>query len=198
MESVANYLCRSREVIDETIKRSDLVQVDVAARMISKAAISRLPIMVCGNGGSASDAMHIAGELVGRFRRERGPIHCVALTSDSVILTAWANDYDFEGVFARQVQAYGRQGGILIGLSTSGNSGNVVRAFEVAASLEIATIAMTGEGGGKLADLADVLIAVPSTTTALIQQVHICLYHYICERVEEAVSETDIGPISKA
>ncbi len=133
--------------------------------------------------------MHIAGELVGRFLRERKAINCICLTSNSAVITAWSNDYGFESVFARQVEAYGKAGGVLLGISTSGNSENVVRAFRSPAQ-SMTTVALTGEGGGKLAALSDILIDVPSRRTPIIQQLHICIYHYICERIEMALSET--------
>ena len=128
--------------------------------------------------------MHITGELVGRFLKERRGLKAICLSSNPSVLTAWANDYSYETVFSRQVEAYGEAGGVLLGISTSGNSPNVVEAFRLARAMGLSTVAMTGEGGGRLADLSDVLLAVPSKHTPLIQQVHICLYHYLCERVE--------------
>jgi D-sedoheptulose 7-phosphate isomerase len=144
---------------------------------------------VCGNGGSASDAMHIAGELVGRFLKERKAIDCICLSSNTAVLTAWANDYAYDTVFARQVEAHGRNGGVLLGISTSGNSPNVVRAFEAARALGVRTVALTGRGGGKLAPLSDVLIDVPSRHTPIVQQLHVCIYHYVCEQIEARFAE---------
>ena len=151
---------------------------------ITAALGANRPLLVCGNGGSASDAQHITGELVGRFLKERRGLKAICLSSNAAVLTAWANDYSYESVFARQVEAYAEEGGVLLGLSTSGNSPNVVAAFEAARARGMATVAMTGEGGGRLAGLSDVLLAVPSRHTPLIQQVHICLYHYLCEEIE--------------
>jgi D-sedoheptulose 7-phosphate isomerase len=159
-------------------------RVDEAAERIATALSARLPLLVCGNGGSAADAEHITGELVGRFLKERRALKCVCLSSSTATLTAWANDYDYETVFARQVEAYGERGGVLLGLSTSGNSANVVTAFAAARRLGMTTVAMTGEGGGRLRELSDVLIDVPSRRTPDIQQVHVVLYHYLCEAVE--------------
>jgi D-sedoheptulose 7-phosphate isomerase len=130
--------------------------------------------------------MHITGELVGRFLKERKAINCICLSSNTAMLTAWANDYFYDTVFAPQVEAYGRAGGALIGISTSGNSANVVCAFERACPVGVKTIELTGEGGGKIAALSDALIDVPSRRTPIIQQLHICIYHYICERIEAA------------
>jgi D-sedoheptulose 7-phosphate isomerase len=145
------------------------------------------PLLVCGNGGSAADAMHIAGELVGRYLRERRALNVVCLSSNPSVLTAWANDYSYDTVFARQVEAYGREGGVLLGISTSGNSENVVRALEAAHVAGMRTIGLTGQGGGKMAPLCDILLDVPSRITPEIQQVHICLYHFICEQIEARV-----------
>lgn len=147
------------------------------------------PVLVCGNGGSAADAMHITGELVGRFLLERRALNVICLASNPAVLTAWANDYSYETIFSRQVEAYGQPGAVLIGISTSGNSKNVIAAFQRARSLSMKTIALTGEGGGQLAPLTDYLFAVPSRSTPLIQQAHICLYHYLCGAIEQALAE---------
>ena len=155
---------------------------------IVKALSSGQSLLVCGNGGSAADAMHITGELVARFLKERRAFRAICLSDNPVVLTAWSNDYSYETVFARQVEAYGGAGAVLIGLSTSGTSKNVVAAFEQARKLGMSTIAFTGEGGGALAPLSDFLLAAPSRHTPLIQQVHLCLYHYLCEHVERRLA----------
>lgn len=142
------------------------------------------PVLVCGNGGSAADAQHIAGELVGKFLKERRALNVRALTTDTSVLTAWANDVAYDTVFERQVEAYGQPGGVLWAISTSGNSRNVLTAAVKARSLGLSVVAMTGSGGGKLGPLADILLSVPSTLTPRIQEMHIMLYHYICERIE--------------
>lgn len=160
-----------------------------ATEITASALAKGLPVLVCGNGGSASDAMHIAGELVGRFRRERRGFNVIALSANPAVLTAWANDYDYRSVFARQVEAHGRRGGVLLGISTSGNSGNVVAALRVARETGMSTIGMTGQGGGAMTELCDVLLAVPSRVTPHIQEGHICLYHHLCDRIEEAITE---------
>jgi D-sedoheptulose 7-phosphate isomerase len=141
-------------------------------------------ILWCGNGGSAADSQHLAAEIVGRFRRERRGLPSLALTTDTSILTAVANDYGYEAVFSRQVEALGVTGDLLVGLSTSGNSDNVVAAFEVARSQGLATVAFTGAGGGRMADLADHLFAVSSQDTARIQEVHILAGHMLCDWIE--------------
>ena len=146
------------------------------------------PLLVCGNGGSACDAMHLTGELVGRFLLDRRPLNAICLTSNSAVLTAWANDQSYDTVFSRQTEAYGQPGGVLLGISTSGTSKNVLAAFQQARSMGMHTIALTGEGGGTLAPLSDFLFAVPSRSTPLIQQVHICLYHYFCGEIERQLA----------
>ena len=152
------------------------------------------PLLVCGNGGSACDAMHLTGELVGRFLLERRPLNAICLTSNSALLTAWANDYSYDTVFSRQTEAYGREGGVLLGISTSGTSKNVVTAFQQARAMGMHTVALTGEGGGALAPLSDFLFAVPSGSTPLIQQVHLCLYHYFCGEIERQLAGTAKEP----
>ena len=178
------YLDRSIDVLRQLRDSGADDRVEEAVSRVATALGAGRPLLVCGNGGSAADAQHITGELVGRFLKERRGLKAICLSSNAAVLTAWANDYDYETVFSRQVEAYGEPGGVLLGISTSGNSGNVVKAFEAARAHGLATIALTGEGGGKLAALADVLLDVPSRHTPLIQQAHICLYHFLCEQVE--------------
>nr|WP_246024708.1 SIS domain-containing protein [Azospirillum ramasamyi] len=162
----------------------DPARVEAAIAAVTAALGANKALLVCGNGGSASDAQHITGELVGRFLKERRGLKAICLSSNPAVLTAWSNDYSYDTVFSRQTEAYGEPGGVILGISTSGNSRNVVAAFEVAKSLGMTTIALTGEGGGKMAAASDILLDVPSRSTPLIQQVHICLYHYLCEQVE--------------
>ncbi len=163
------------------------VEVDRACELLVGALSKRLPVLVCGNGGSSSDAQHIAGELVGRFLVERAACNVIALSANTSVLTAWSNDYEYETVFSRQVEAHGQEGGVLWAISTSGNSKNVIRSIEVAKSMGIKTIGMTGAGGGKMANICDVLISVPTNLTPRIQELHIVLYHFICEQVEQAL-----------
>lgn len=181
---LSRYLDESIAVLQRTQEALDTTIVETAVARIADALGSGKPLLVCGNGGSASDAQHITGELVGRFLKERRGLNAICLSSNPAVLTAWANDYSYETVFSRQVEAYGQPGGVLLGLSTSGNSPNVVAAFTAARAMGMTTVAMTGEGGGRLRVLSDLLIDVPSRHTPLIQQAHICLYHYICEHVE--------------
>jgi D-sedoheptulose 7-phosphate isomerase len=146
-------------------------------------------VLLFGNGGSAADAQHVAGELVGRFLKERRGLSAVALTADASVLTSLANDYGYEHVFSRQVQALGRAGDVAIGISTSGNSANVLAGLRAARQAGMTTIAMTGAGGGACADLADILLAVPETHTPRIQQAQQVIYHVICEMVERDAAQ---------
>lgn len=158
--------------------------VDRTVALLTQALRADRCVLVCGNGGSMADAQHIAGELAARFLKERRGLKCIALGTNAAFLTAWSNDYDYASALAREVDAVGEDGGVLVALSTSGNSGNVVAAAEAARAKGMTVVAMTGEGGGRLASLADVLLAVPSRSTPRIQEGHIVLYHYICEAVE--------------
>ncbi len=142
-------------------------------------------VLVFGNGGSAADAQHFAGELVGRFTKEGPPIPALALTTDSSIMTAVGNDYGYEHIFKRQVEAHARPADIAVGISTSGNSKNVLEAMKVAKSRGLLTVGMTGEGGGQLAALVDHLFAAPSKETPRIQEVHHLMNHILCELLEE-------------
>jgi phosphoheptose isomerase len=146
-------------------------------------------VMFCGNGGSAADSQHLAAEFTSLLRQEypRPGLAAVALTTDTSFLTANANDFGFEGVFARLTQALGRKGDTLVGISTSGNSRNVVRAFEQARAMGIGTVAFTGIGGGRMAELADVVLSVPSNKVQHIQETHIALGHLLCQLVEESL-----------
>jgi D-sedoheptulose 7-phosphate isomerase len=141
-------------------------------------------VLACGNGGSAADAQHFAAELVGRFERERPAMAAIALTTDSSIVTAVANDYDFARVFARQVEALGRPGDVLLGISTSGGSANVLAAFEAAKAAGLTTVALTGRDGGTVGRAADIHINVPAASTARVQEVHRTLLHAVCALIE--------------
>ena len=142
-------------------------------------------ILICGNGGSAAEAQHFSGELVGRYKTERQPLPAIALSTDSSIVTCIGNDYGYEQVFARQVLAYGQAGDVLIGLTTSGKSANVLRAFEAAQSRGVVTIALTGEAG-LIGVEADYLLAIPSRVTARIQEEHLAIIHVWCDVIDAA------------
>jgi D-sedoheptulose 7-phosphate isomerase len=147
-------------------------------------------ILACGNGGSAGDAQHFAAELVGRFERERFPLPAISLSTDTSIITAVGNDYSFNEIFSKQVQAFGQAGDILLAISTSGNSGNVLAAVEAALEREMRVVALTGKDGGKLGQLlteADVHINVQHARTARIQEVHLVAIHSICDGIDVAL-----------
>jgi phosphoheptose isomerase len=182
-----------RELFEESIdaKRRSLVLADAvadSARILIEALKGGHKILVCGNGGSAADAQHFAGELVGRFEKERVALPCMALTTDSSILTAWSNDYSYETVFSRQVSALGSAGDVLVGISTSGNAPNVLAAMQEAERKRMKRIVLTGRDGGTLRTLPRVCqVIVPSDRTARIQEVHITIIHIWSRLIEDAL-----------
>jgi len=184
-DNLTDYLADAMESLRLTREHKLDQRVESAIAAIVKPLRARLPLLVCGNGGSAADALHITGELVGRFAKERKGLNVIALTANPAVLTAWPNDYDFESVFARQVESHGVPGAVLLGISTSGNSKNVISAFRTAKEMGMTTIALTGQNGGQLAPWSDILLDVPLRSTPRIQEAHICLYHFICQQVEE-------------
>jgi D-sedoheptulose 7-phosphate isomerase len=174
-----------------------LAAVDALAPLVARAAelmteclLNDGKLLACGNGGSAADAQHFAAEMVGRFERERPELPAIALTTDTSILTAVANDYDFAQVFAKQVRALGRAGDVLLAISTSGNSGNVVAAIAAAHDREMRIVALTGKGGGRIGELLapeDVHICVPHSTTTRIQEVHLLTIHCLCDAIDSSL-----------
>jgi len=191
MIALDRWLSEAQELLAATRALGLDAAMDRAVRVTAQALSVGRPLLVCGNGGSAADAQHIVGEMVGRFLRERRALKAICLSSNPAVLTAWSNDYSYDTVFSRQVEAYAEPGGVLLGLSTSGNSRNVVLALEAARARGMATIGLTGEGGGAMAPLCDHLFAVPSRFTPAVQQVHLCLYHYFCAAVEAALAAGD-------
>ncbi|SOD67713.1 D-sedoheptulose 7-phosphate isomerase [Alysiella filiformis DSM 16848] len=183
---------------DESIKVKQLAQ-EVLSEATAEAALLMFnalandgKILACGNGGSAADAQHFAAEMTGRFERERMELAAIALTTDTSALTAIGNDYGFEHVFSKQVRALGRAGDVLIGISTSGNSGNIIEAIQAAHERDMRVIAFTGRDGGKIAAMlhdGDVLLNVPYPRTARIQEVHILLIHAICDAIDTMLLE---------
>lgn len=185
---IKNIIAASVAAKQRTLENEDL-QKNVA--QISKAMIEAFKadkkVLFCGNGGSAADAQHLAAELSGRFYFDRPPLYAEALHVNTSYLTAVGNDYSYQEIFARMVQAAGKKGDILVGISTSGNSPNVIRAIEVAKQNGMIVVGMTGETGGKMKDLCDFLLNVPSKDTPRIQEIHILLGHIICELVEKEI-----------
>ena len=164
-------------------------EVSNAVDMIYSSLIAGGQLLLAGNGGSAADAQHIAAELTGRFLRERPPIRAIALHANTSSLTAIGNDYGFERVFARELAALARLGDVLLAISTSGNSANVLRAIEEARQCKVAVIGLTGESGGQMRAACDLCLCVPSKSTARIQEMHITIGHAICELLEERLAE---------
>ncbi len=185
IDEIRQTLLESVQVKQALAADSEVIQ-QIADRLI--AGLERgHKLMVCGNGGSASDAQHMVAELVGRFEMERRPFPAIALTANSSILTAWANDYSYETVFSRQVEALAQSGDVLIGISTSGNSLNVLRAVETAKAKGVFTIGLSGEGG-KLAAATDLCLCVPSCSTPRIQEAHITVIHILCALIEKRLT----------
>ncbi len=179
-----------QNISDNFIKLQTLsATVEQAAELCINAIKSGGKIMFCGNGGSAADSQHLAAEIVGRYKKNRPAMASIALTVDTSVLTAIANDFGYDEVFARQVEGLGKTGDILFAISTSGNSPNVIKAVQKASDMGIKTIAMTGSSGGKLKDMADILINVPSNETNHIQEMHIAVGHIICGIIEDTVNE---------
>jgi len=169
-------------------------QVHQGAEMLIETLRAGGKVFFCGNGGSAADAQHLAAELLGRFFLERAPLPAIALSVNSSTVTAIGNDYGYENVFERQLRGLGRAGDVLVGLSTSGNSENVVRAFQAARRMGIRVIGLTGQGGGAMAGLCDLCLAVPSRSTPRIQEMHIAVGHIMCELAEAALAEEAAAP----
>jgi len=159
-----------------------------ASRLMVRALKTGHKILVFGNGGSAADAQHIAAEITGRFSRERRGYPALALTTDTSVITSVANDFGFEQVYARQVQALARRGDLVIALSTSGNSPNILEGIRAARKAGAAVIGLTGAGGGAMAQMCDIIFAVPSKSTPRIQEAHITIGHILCEATDEAIS----------
>ena len=186
--SFRTQLSQQMELLRQLQSESFAKTLEQAIEMMTASLQQRMPLLICGNGGSAADALHISGELVGRFLWERRALNVICLNANVSVLTAWANDYDYDSLFARQVEAHGQAGGVCWSISTSGNSPNVVQALQKAQEMQMKTLALTGQGGGKLAEVADLLIEVPSKSTPRIQELHLPIYHYLCEQIELRLS----------
>jgi D-sedoheptulose 7-phosphate isomerase len=184
--SLSAYL----ETCAERMRAAATFELDAAFNRAVEAIVACLAsgktLLICGNGGSMADAQHIAGELVARFLLNRKGLPVIALGSNAATLTAWANDVDYASLFAREVEAYGQPGGVLLGISTSGNSGNVLAAFAKAKELGLTTIALTGGTGGKMAQpgACDILLCPAAPSTPSIQEIHTPIYHLLCQQVE--------------
>ena len=185
-ELIKNHILEHRSVLDS------IMQLEESIEKVANLFISCLEkggtIFWCGNGGSASDSQHLAGELVGRFVGDRRPLKSIALTADSAVMTCIVNDYGYEHIFSRQIEALGRKGDVLVGISTSGNSKNVLNAFEVAKNKGVRTIGLLGKGGGMAKSFVQESIIVSSNSTARIQEMHILIGHILCDLIEEGLN----------
>lgn len=183
-----------KELIENAFKEHDNVlqetqiticeNIELSADIIAKSLASGGTIFWCGNGGSAADSQHIAAEFVGRFKKDRRPLRSIALTTDTSVLTCVANDYSYEEIFSRQLNALGRDGDVLVAITTSGKSENIKQALIQAQNMKIKTIGLLGKKGGDCKDYSDVSLIVPSDITARIQEMHILIEHLLCELVE--------------
>ncbi|MBO7489437.1 MAG: D-sedoheptulose 7-phosphate isomerase [Bacteroidales bacterium] len=183
-ESIAQSIAAKQSILTDG---DFIARIEKAADMIITSLKGGGKIHFCGNGGSAADAQHLAAELSGRFYYDRPPLNAEALHCNSSYLTAVGNDYGYEHIFARLLRGTGHKGDVLIGISTSGNSKNILYAYDVCKELGISIISMTGETGGKMKEASDLLLNVPSTDTPRIQESHIMIGHIICELVESAI-----------
>lgn len=185
-QRIQNYLSQHTAVIEALSAEIETMaaMIELCTRRLGEGN----KILICGNGGSAADAQHIAAELIGRFVGDRRALPAIALTTDSSALTAIANDYGYDAVFARQVEGLGRTGDVLLSISTSGNSESVNAASRTAAALGMHTMALTGKGGGTLKSLVDFALVVPSEVTAHIQECHIVMGHLLCDGIEQGLA----------
>ncbi|MFT7266703.1 MAG: D-sedoheptulose 7-phosphate isomerase [Porticoccus sp.] len=158
--------------------------ISIASKVLAQSLLNGGTVFWCGNGGSASDSQHMAAELVGRFKKNRRPLRSISLNADTSILTCVANDFSYENIFSRQLEAYGRSGDILVGISTSGQSENILKALKAAKDMGITTIGLLGKGGGDALSQVDHALVVPSDTTARVQEAHILIGHILCELIE--------------
>ncbi|MBI4683349.1 MAG: D-sedoheptulose 7-phosphate isomerase [Nitrospirae bacterium] len=163
--------------------------ISEAADLIVNTIRAGNKLMICGNGGSAADSQHIAGEFVCRFYKNRNPLPAIALSTDTSVITSISNDYSYDDVFIRQVTALGKQGDVLLGISTSGSSMNVLKAFQAAREMDIRTVLLTGEKEKEIAEVSDIVIKTPSSDTPRIQEMHLLIEHIICEIVEKRIYE---------
>ncbi len=186
-KAIEQIFAESFQVKQETLKKNLPQIVDAAQAMISALKAGH-KLFFCGNGGSAADSQHIAAEVIGRFQKERKDWPAIALTTDTSALTALGNDYTFDIVFSRQLQALGQKGDVLVAISTSGNSKNVLEAVRYAKTQGIITIGVTGGSGGPLAGLCNIPIIAASSKTARIQESHLVIFHSICELVENTLT----------
>ena len=185
---IKNYISDSYSIKEKILNQESFIELIAQAASIIKLAYeSQKKVLIAGNGGSAADAQHLATELVSKFMKDRPALNAIALTTNTSVLTAIANDYDFEDIFARQIQAYGNQGDVFIAISTSGNSQNVIKAIQEAKNRGLKIIGLTGSKDCAMDNLCDITIKVPSENTPIIQEAHIMIGHIICALVENEI-----------
>jgi D-sedoheptulose 7-phosphate isomerase len=187
MEEIIRKRIEETERVKKRFLYENLPQLISIIKLIADALENGNKLLLFGNGGSAAQAQHLAAEFVNRFLMDRPPLPAIALSTDSSILTSIGNDYSFSEVFSKQIVALGREGDIAIGISTSGNSANVIRAIEAAKEMGLETVALTGNDGGDLAKVANHSLIVPSISTPCIQEVHMTVVHILCEMVEAQI-----------
>lgn len=180
---ILSELISHREVIDRVIEKMQ-EDIQIASELVIQTLKSGNKIIICGNGGSAADAQHISAELTGRFKKKRGALPAIALTVDSSALTAISNDYGYDRVFSRQFEALAKEGDLLIAISTSGNSKNIIEALKVSKELNCKSLGFSGKGGGDMSEFCDINLIIPSDDTARIQEMHITVGHIICHLVD--------------
>ena len=182
-----NYFNDYFQDFDQSLKKIDVNQIKKITKLLEKSYKTASTIYVCGNGGSAGDAQHFSAELINRFERERPPLPAIALTTDSSTITSIGNDYSFDEIFSKQVRALGQGGDVLLAISTSGNSSNVIEAIKIAHAREMKVIMLSGRDGGAMRELikpGDVEVCVPSQITARIQEVHLLVIHCLCDLID--------------
>jgi len=190
MQSIINFEFNEHIKISQSTLESLVESIENAAKLCIDGLKNGIKILIFGNGGSAADAQHIAAELVGRYKTERSGLSAIALTTDTSVLTSISNDYGYLHVFERQVEALSNNGDVVIGISTGGNSTNVISALKIARKLDCITIGFSGRGGGDMNDLCDVNLVVPSEDTPRIQEMHTIIGHTICHLIDKAFKGT--------
>lgn len=173
--------------VKEALLRSEIGHIIEITKLIIASLENNGKLILFGNGGSAADCQHIAAEFIGRFQKERKALPAIALTTNSSIITALANDYDYQAIFARQIEALAQKNDLAIGISTSGKAKNVIAGIKQAKKMGLKTVVLTGESGGELAKIADISLVVPSGVTARIQEAHITVGHIICDIIEQTI-----------
>lgn len=192
MECIESVILEKKNILDLLIECGYISYVEKVCAEIVAAIKNGRKVLIAGNGGSAADAQHFASEIVGRFMMERDGLPAISLCTDPSVMTCLANDYGYDNVFSRQVNAFGNTGDVFIGISTSGNSPNIINAIYAAKEKQIKTVALLGKGGGKIKEICDYALVVPSDSTPRIQEIHTFTVHILCEQIEKQIFEKTI------